>query len=129
MSLAQFNEARIANAEFLSDRLAGVTTPIVPEERKHVFHQYTIRVGSGRRDSVQQRLREKGIGTGVYYPVPVHKQRQYLDGSWGIPLPEAEKAAAEVLSLPVHPALSKADLDTIMTAVNELCGQDHDCSQ
>jgi dTDP-4-amino-4,6-dideoxygalactose transaminase len=123
--LARFNESRIANAKVLSERLVGVITPVVPEGYKHVFHQYTIRIGGKMRDIVQQRLREKGIGTGVYYPVPVHKQRQYLDGDYGTRFPEAEKAATEVLSLPVHPALSRADLDTIVTAVNELCVQDH----
>lgn len=119
--LERFNEARIANARFLNEHLAGVTTPIVPEGYRHVFHQYTIRAANGRRDGVLEGLRERGIGTGVYYPVPVHQQRVYVEQGYEGRFPEAERAAAEVLSLPVHPALSAADLEAIVAAVNELC--------
>jgi perosamine synthetase len=120
--LERFNEARIANARFLSEHLRGVVTPVVPEGRRHVFHQYTIRVPGGRRDAVLEGLNERGIGTGVYYPMPVHKQRVYLERGYRVTLPEAERAAAEVLSLPVHPGLSGDDLEAIVAAVNDLCG-------
>jgi len=120
--LERFNEARIANACFFNEHLARVTIPIVPDGYRHVFHQYTIRVPDGRRDAVLEGLREKGIGTSVYYPVPVHKQRVYVERGYEGTFPEAEQAAAEVLSLPVHPGLSSADLETIIAAVNELCG-------
>jgi len=120
--LERFNKARIANACFLSEHLQGVVTPVMPEGRRHVFHQYTIRVPEGRRDAVLEGLKERGIGTGVYYPVPVHKQRVYLERGYRVTLPEAERAAAEVLSLPVHPGLSGDDLEAIVAAVNDLCG-------
>lgn len=120
--LERFNEARIANAHFFNEHLAGVTTPIVPEGYRHVFHQYTIRVAGGRRDAVLEGLREKEIGTGVYYPVPVHQQRVYVERGYEGNFPEAERAAAEVFSLPIHPALSSAGLETIVVVVNELCG-------
>jgi dTDP-4-amino-4,6-dideoxygalactose transaminase len=84
-----------------------------------VFHQYTIRVSGGRRDALVEGLQERGIGCGVYYPVPVHRQRIY-DGV-ACACPEAERASEEVLSLPVHPALSQLDLEQIVGAVNELC--------
>jgi perosamine synthetase len=119
--LERFNEARIANARYLSEHLRGVVIPAVPEGRRHVFHQYTVRVPDGRRDAVLDGLRERGIGTGVYYPVPVHQQRFYRGMGYGLTLPEAERAAREVLSLPVHPGLSLADLETIVEEVNELC--------
>jgi perosamine synthetase len=119
--LERFNEARIANAGFLSEHLTGITTPTVPEGCRHVFHQYTIRVPDGRRDVVREELAERGIGTGVYYPVPLHKQRVYLHQGYDETFREAERAAVEVLSLPVHPGLSKADLQTIAAALNELC--------
>ena len=90
------------------------------EGHRHVFHQYTIRVPDGRRDAVLEGVRERGVGTGVYYPVPVHKQRVYVEQGYEGTFPEAERAAAEVLSLPVHPALSSADLETIVTAMNNL---------
>jgi perosamine synthetase len=120
--LERFTEARIANAQYLSAHLQGVGIPVVPKGRRHVFHQYTIRVADGRRDAVLDGLKERGVGTGVYYPVPVHRQRFYEDLGYDLTLPEAEQAAQEVLSLPIHPGLSSADLETIVGAVNELCG-------
>ncbi|MFQ6102250.1 MAG: DegT/DnrJ/EryC1/StrS family aminotransferase [Anaerolineae bacterium] len=120
--LERFNEARIANARFLNEHLAGVTTPTVPEGCRHVFHQYTVRVSDGHRDEVLEGLGERGVGTGVYYPLPVHKQRVYVEMGYEGAFAEAERAAEEVLSLPVHPALSSADLETVVAAVNELCG-------
>lgn len=120
--LGTHNEARIRNAAYLSQRLNGVVTPTVPEGSRHVFHQYTIRIANGQRDRVLEGLGERGVGTGVYYPVPVHQQRIYEESCRGLSLPEAEKAAQEVLSLPVHPGLSQQDLETIVAAVNELTG-------
>jgi perosamine synthetase len=120
--LERFNETRIANARYLSERLRGVVIPAVPEGRRHVFHQYTVRVPDGRRDAVLDGLKERGIGSGVYYPVPIHRQQFYRDMGYDLTLPEAEQAAGQVLSLPVHPGLSLVDLETIVDAVNELCG-------
>jgi len=120
--LERFNQIRIANARYLSEHLQGVITPVVPEGRRHVFHQYTIRVSDGRRDAVLDGLRERGIGAEVYYPLPVHWQKFYKDMGYDVSLPEAEQACQEVLSLPVHPGLSQEDLKTIVGAVNELCG-------
>ena len=119
--LGQFTEARINNARFLSAHLEGVITPSVPNDCIHVFHQYTIRVPDGRRDEVLAGLQAQGIGCGVYYPVPVHQQRVYTELGYDVSLPEAERAALEVISLPVHPALSSAELETIVAAVNGLC--------
>ena len=120
--LEKHNEARIRNAAYLSQHLTGVVTPTVPEGSHHVFHQYTIRVTDGQRDAVLEGLGQRGIGTGVYYPVPVHQQRIYEESCRGLTLPEAERAAQEVLSLPVHPGLSAQDLEAIVAAVNDLTG-------
>ena len=121
--LARFNESRIANAQYLSAHLRGVTTPLVPSDCRHVFHQYTIRVSGGRRDALLSHLKERGVGCGVYYPVPIHQQPFYMQQlGYDLHLPESERAAAEVLSLPVHPALSQNDLETIVAAVNEVTG-------
>lgn len=119
--LERFNEARIANARYLSGHLQGVGIPVVPEGRRHVFHQYTTRIPDGQRDALLDGLRERGIGTGVYYPVPIHQQQFYEDMGYSLTLPETERAAREVLSLPVHPGLDLADLETVASAVNELC--------
>jgi dTDP-4-amino-4,6-dideoxygalactose transaminase len=118
--LPRFNLARQANARFLSAHLKGVAVPLLPEGYEHVFHQYTIRVPGGRRDALKAFLQENGVGSGIYYPVPVHKQVFYTEElKYNQVLPEAEKAAAEVLSLPVHPALSQSDLETIVSVVNK----------
>jgi perosamine synthetase len=114
------NEQRRANATFLNTNLKGVITPTTPEGYEHVFHQYTVRVTDGKRDLLRAHLQEHGVGSEVYYPVPVHLQSFYT-GELGYrgSYPEAERAASEVLSLPVHPALSQADLETIVSKVNE----------
>jgi perosamine synthetase len=117
--LEKFNKARQANARYLSEHLKGVTVPVVPAGYEHVYHQYTIRVPGGRRDALVEHLTKQGIGTGVYYPVPVHKQTFYMgELGYNQTLPEAERAAAEVLSLPVHPALTQTDLETIVKTFN-----------
>ncbi|MBI4761643.1 MAG: DegT/DnrJ/EryC1/StrS family aminotransferase [Chloroflexota bacterium] len=118
--LEQFNAKRRANAKFLSENLKGVVTPHVPEGYAHVFHQYTIRVPDGKRDALRAHLQEKGVGSEVYYPVPIHKQNFYVkELGYNQTLPETEKAATEVLSLPVHAGLTPSDLEVIVSAVNE----------
>jgi perosamine synthetase len=119
LKLEKFNQARQQNAAYLSQCLEGVQVPFVPEGSQHVYHQYTLRVPDGRRDSLRTHLQEKGVGSEVYYPVPVHKQTFYVEElGYDLTLPEAEQAALEVLSLPVHPALSQADLEVIVSNVN-----------
>jgi perosamine synthetase len=117
--LSEFNRKRISNAAYLSKHLHEVLTPTVPKGYTHVFHQYTIRIQNGKRDAAVEYLREHGVGSGVYYPVPIHKQTYYVNElGYSQALPEAEKAADEVLSLPVHPALSEIDLETIVSVAN-----------
>jgi perosamine synthetase len=117
--LEQFNRKRQENAAFLSAHLRGVITPTVPEGSIHVYHQYTIRVQHGERDGLLNYLTENSIGTGIYYPVPIHKQTYYLkELGYNQSLAEAEKASLEVLSLPIHPGLSSIDLETIVEKVN-----------
>lgn len=118
--LTKFNDTRKRNAAFLSKHLQGVTVPFVPEGYEHVYHQYTVRVPNGKRDAMIEHLKKNHIGSGVYYPVPVHQQNYYTkELGYEQSLPETERAAAEVLSLPVHPSLSPADLETIVSAINE----------
>ena len=119
--LAGFNKKRQENAAYLSERISEkIVTPIVPEGYQHVFHQYTIRISGGKRDAFIEYLREHEIGSGVYYPVPIHKQTYYVnDLGYEQTLPVSELAAEDVVSLPIHPGLSQADLDSIVTAVND----------
>jgi dTDP-4-amino-4,6-dideoxygalactose transaminase len=116
--LPAWNEQRIANARYLSERLQGVRTPIVRPNRRHVFHQYTIRVADDRRQALQDHLTRQGIGTAIHYPCPIHHQPVYRSLGYDDVLPQAEAASREVLSLPVYPALSQSDLDRIVVAVN-----------
>lgn len=119
--LEVMTEKRIANAQFLSRELARcVRTPVVPPGYRHVFHQYTIRV-RGDRDKIIEQLKERGIGTGIYYPIPIHKQPFYLGMGYQDTLPVSEALAKQVISLPVHPGLSQADLERIVLEVRALC--------
>ena len=113
--LAGWTAQRQANAAFLSAHLEGVVTPSTAEGAVHVFHQYTIRVPGHDQDAFVAALAERGVGSGVYYPTPVHALPSF---GLTLDLPETARAAREVISLPVHPSLSKADLDTIVEAVN-----------
>jgi len=115
--LPAWNEQRIANAHYLSDRLQGVHVPVVLPGRRHVFHQYTIRV-SNNRQVLQDHLKERGIGTAIHYPCPIHHQPIYRSLGYDDVLPHAEAASREVLSLPVYPTLSQSDLGRIVAAVN-----------
>lgn len=121
--LEGFNEKRIANSAYLSANLPNdkVETPYVRPGVRHVFHQHTVRVKPPlERDALRAHLAECGVGSEVYYPVPVHKQQLYVDlGYGGQSFPESERASAQVLSLPVHPALTREDLEKIVEAVRE----------
>jgi dTDP-4-amino-4,6-dideoxygalactose transaminase len=80
-----------------------------------VFHQYTLRISGGRRDSVARALDSAGIATQVYYPIPIHQLPVYADRK--VSLPITETAASEVLSLPIYPELSSADAREIAQRV------------
>ncbi|MGO4384578.1 DegT/DnrJ/EryC1/StrS family aminotransferase [Specibacter sp. RAF43] len=112
-----WTKQRQENAAFLTANLEGVGTPKVAEGAEHVYHQYTVRVPEGR-DELHAALRsEYNIGSGVYYPVPNHRLPSFNSPA---ELPNTEIAAREVLSLPVHPSLTRDDLERIVTAVNKL---------
>jgi len=115
--LAGWTQQRQANAKFFDDHLEGVVIPVVAPGAVHVYHQYTIRVVDQDRDAFAARLLELGVGTGVYYPIPNHRLPSF---NLTLDLPQTESAAQEVLSLPVHPSLSSADLEKIVTAINSL---------
>ena len=118
--LPEWTAQRQANAKFLDSKITGMVTPPVSDGAVHVYHQYTVRV-RGDRDAAQKRLTELGIGNAVYYPTPIHRLKPYLaedgkPGPWE--LPETERAAAEVVSLPVHPSLTQSDLERIADGAN-----------
>jgi dTDP-4-amino-4,6-dideoxygalactose transaminase len=112
---------RAENADFFNSGITTVNKPIVRECNRHVWHQYTVRVGPELdRDEAVKRLSDAGIGTGIYYPVPGHQQPFMKEIIGEIYLPVAEKMATQVFSLPVHPRLTRADLERIVEEVNKL---------
>ena len=138
--LEDFTKRRIANAAFLTEHLAKVVqTPVVRPGHRHVYHQYTIRV-PGKRNEWVKSLHERGIGTAIHYPLAIHQQPFYQastdayrissvgktsldEGSEmkQMQLPVAETAAEQVLSLPVHPIVSRDDLKKIVEEILALC--------
>ena len=108
---------RQANAAFLTENIRGVITPGVAEGAVHVYHQYTVRVPEDR-DGFSAALRDEfNVGSGMFYPVPNHQLRPF---EVDVDLPQTTVAAAQCLSLPVHPSLSQQDLERVVEAVNTL---------
>ena len=136
--LAGWTKNRQDNAAFLSANLRGVVVPAVAPEATHVYHQYTIKIVDQDRDKFAEELTNRGIGSGVYYPIPNHRLPSLLQfsarpgadrqcGTAGCcaagvceQLPVTEQVARECLSLPVHPSLSQSDLERIVEAVNDI---------
>ena len=137
--LEYFTQRRIANATYLTKQLTGIVqTPVVRPGYRHVYHQYTIRIPS-KRTELMMELRARNVDTTIHYPIPIHQQPFYRrqsslirvlspgkraavkGGNPSAQLPVTERAAQQVLSLPVHPALSQEDLSTIAREVVDLC--------
>jgi dTDP-4-amino-4,6-dideoxygalactose transaminase len=123
--LAGWSARRRKNAAYYDAALAGVAevrTPVVRPENESIFNQYTIRVS--KRDELQAHLKARGIGTSIYYPLPLHLQPcfAYLGYREG-QCPESERAAREVLSLPIYPELTEAQLDEVVSGVRGFYGR------
>jgi dTDP-4-amino-4,6-dideoxygalactose transaminase len=123
--LAGWSARRRENAAYYTKALAGVgevKTPVVDPRNESIFNQYTIRVD--RRDDLQSHLKKHEIGTSVYYPLPLHLQPcfAYLGYKEGA-FPESERAAKEVLSLPIYPELTHDQLDEVVSAIRAFYGR------
>jgi dTDP-4-amino-4,6-dideoxygalactose transaminase len=95
-----------------------VAPPAELADRRHVYHVYAVR--SGDRDALQTRLKAEGIATGLHYPIPVHLQKAHLDLGYAVgDFPESERAAKEVLSLPIYPEMTSTQVDQVVAAVEE----------
>jgi len=120
--LDEWNARRQGIAARYNELFAGtdIITPEIPAGGRHVFYCYAIRVTGGRRDALRAHLTERGIGTQIHYPVPIHMQEaaQFLGYRKG-DLPVTEKVAGEVLSLPMYPELTDAQIDRVATGVTE----------
>ena len=112
--LNAMTEKRIENATYLTSNLDTEFVPFIPQGHKHVFHQFTVRIKKSRED-FSKKLNESGIGNDVYYPTQIHKLPSF---NLSLHLPETEAATQEVLSIPVHPGLTKRDLRRIVSVFN-----------
>jgi perosamine synthetase len=119
----EWTEQRQDNAKYFDSRITALATPAVADAARHVYHQYTVRVPANR-DAVMQAFADRGIGTSVYYPTPIHRLKPFLgpDGqvnpAWD--LPHTDQAAQQVLSLPIYPTLMTAELERIADAANSV---------
>ena len=119
----RWNARRRAIAERYRELLAGLPELVLPASRpdvEHSYHQFTLRVLGGRRDALQQELGKRGVTAVVYYPQPLHQSELYT--SRPVQLPQAERAAAEVLSLPIWPEMPDAAVERVAREVRSALG-------
>ena len=114
--IEQYNRRRNAVARAYNERLSGsdVTTPFIPEDRDHVFHQYTLLLDG--RDARRDTILAQEVACAIYYPVPLHQQQAFSDSEQPV-LPVAEDCAARCLSLPIFPEMTEQQIDTVCEAV------------
>jgi len=123
--LEGFNERRIENAHYFDRHLAGagLVTPFVAPGVRHVYHQYVVKLPAGyplAREEFVSALAERGVGTAVHYPIPLHRQPVYASAGRTASCPVSEGLAASVVSLPVHPSVTDEERAYICDAVSEL---------
>lgn len=119
-----WHEGRRKHAAWYHERMKGLAADeavlpreVVPEGR-HIYNQFTIRVKGGKRDALQAHLKERGIGSAIYYPICLHEQPCFAPlGYKAGQLPESELAAKEVLSLPVYPEMTEAMREEVAAAI------------
>jgi dTDP-4-amino-4,6-dideoxygalactose transaminase len=125
--LDTYNDARQTAAQKYSDAFAGhanIITPVVKGDRdSHVFHQYTLRIINADRDALMQHLLDKGIPCAIYYPIPLHSQKAYLDSRYNeSDFPVTNQLVKEVISLPMHTELDDEQVKFITESVLEFLG-------
>jgi dTDP-4-amino-4,6-dideoxygalactose transaminase len=113
--LDRWNASRRALAARYHAGLQGLPLGLPLQHPGAVWHQYTVRVPGGRREALRQHLAAEGIASAVFYPIPMHKQKPYLKGAPKLPV--SERAAEEVLSLPIFPELSSAQQARVLRAI------------
>jgi dTDP-4-amino-4,6-dideoxygalactose transaminase len=121
--LEQWTEQRRAHARTYDELLNGLdlVLPYAEPGSRHVYHLYIVR--TARRDPLLEHLRSRGVGAGIHYPVPLHRQPAYLKEGYGeVSLPVTERAAREVLSLPMFPELTRDQIETVAGAIQEFLG-------
>ena len=128
--LPQWNTLRQKNADRYTDLLTAaglhcrLILPKAATDNNHVWNQYTVRVVKGQRDQLRNFLATQGIGTEIYYPIPLHRQECFRNiASLSRDLPETELAADEVLSLPIFPELTASEQELVVAAISQFYAQ------
>ena len=116
--LDSYNQKRREAARLYTEGLQGnpnIITPEIPQgDTSHVFHQYTIRILGGKRDALAEHLTKHGVPFGIYYPIPLHKQKAYEDSRYReADFPATNELVQEVISLPMHTELDKEQINFI----------------
>ncbi len=120
--LPAYNDRRRAIAARYDADLRGVITPSVRAGVTHVYHQYTLRVNE--RDAFAERLKQRGVGSAIYYPIPVDRQKPFVALGYGdASYPVSDRLTEQVLSIPVHPALSDDEVTAVIDAVNGVAAE------
>lgn len=122
--LDEYNRKRAESAKKYSERLIGNENIVLPNESDeadgHVFHQYTLRILNEKRDKLVQHLNENGVPCGVYYPIPLHRQKAYVDSRYDeADFPITNQLVKEVISLPMHTELDDEQIDFITKLIVE----------
>ena len=122
--LDSYNQKRREAARLYTERLQGnpnIITPEIPQgDTSHVFHQYTIRILGGKRDALAEHLTKHGVPFGIYYPIPLHKQKAYEDSRYReVDFPSTNELVQEVISLPMHTELDKEQINFITKLITD----------
>jgi len=122
--LDSYNQKRREAARLYTEGLQGnpnIITPEIPQgDTSHVFHQYTIRILGGKRDALAEHLTKHGVPFGIYYPIPLHKQKAYEDSRYReVDFPSTNELVQEVISLPMHTELDKEQINFITKLITD----------
>lgn len=122
--LDSYNQKRREAARLYTEGLQGnpnIITPEIPQgDSSHVFHQYTIRILGGKRDALAEHLTKHGVPFGIYYPIPLHKQKAYEDSRYReADFPATNELVQEVISLPMHTELDKEQINFITKLITD----------
>ena len=117
-----FNDKRRMNAAYYDQHINSpyVDTPFVNPHAYHVYHQYTIKVKDGKRDDLIKLFDESGIGYGVFYPTSIPEQPCYAGMGFKTVYPTVDKVKGQVLSIPIHPGLTKEETEKVAQVINSL---------
>lgn len=121
-NLDTYNEARKAAAAKYNkafEGVDGIETPVqTGDSSTHVYHQYTLKIGNGKRDALAKHLQENGIPFGIYYPIPLHRQKAYTDERYNeADFKVTNQLVQEVISLPMHTELDDDQIDHISKTI------------